>query len=79
MEADADTATIIVEDEGSDSSAKEIEALLAPFQRGENTATIDGYGLGLTIVATIAILHGGALSFEDTSVGVSARLLIKRG
>ena len=79
LEADADAATIIVEDEGSDSSAKEIEALLAPFQRGENTATIDGYGLGLTIVATIAHLHGGALAFEDTAVGVSARLTIKRG
>lgn len=79
LEADAGSATIIVEDEGSDSSAKDIEALLAPFQRGENTATIDGYGLGLTIVATIAHLHGGTLSFEDTAVGVSARLLIKRG
>ena len=79
LEADAESATIIVEDEGSESSATEIEALMAPFQRGNNTKTIDGYGLGLTIVATIANLHGGSLSFEDTATGVAARLLILRG
>ena len=78
LEADAQTATVVIEDEGSESSAAEIEKLLAPFQRGEHTATIDGHGLGLTIVATIAKLHGGKLSFEDTSVGVSARLEIQR-
>ena len=79
LETDAETATIVVEDEGSDSSAAEIEALMAPYQRGNNTATIEGYGLGLTIVATIANLHGGSLSFEDTAVGVAARLVIQRG
>ena len=76
--ADAHSATIIIEDEGSDSTAAEIENLLAPFQRGDNTMTIDGHGLGLTIVATIAKLHGGSLTFEDTAAGVSARLLIQR-
>ncbi|WP_254796828.1 sensor histidine kinase [Sulfitobacter albidus] len=51
---------------------------MAPFQRGENTATVEGYGLGLTIVATIAELHGGSLSFEDTASGVAARLTLAR-
>jgi len=60
VEATARTATIVVEDEGTENSAQDIEALMAPFQRGENTATIDGHGLGLTIVATIAKLHGGS-------------------
>jgi len=78
LEASPTTATIVIEDEGSDSSAKDIEALMAPYKRGENTATIEGYGLGLTIVATIASLHGGTLSFEDTSVGVAARFTIQR-
>lgn len=78
LETDAQYVTIIVEDEGADNSAADIEALLAPFKRGQNTATIDGYGLGLTIVATIAALHGGKLSFEDTAVGLSARLIIPR-
>ena len=79
LEADAQTATIVIEDEGSESSAADMEALMAPFQRGTNTATIDGYGLGLTIVAAIAKMHGGSLSFKDTPVGLSACLLIDRG
>jgi len=78
LEANAQSATIIIEDEGSESSAAEIEELLAPFQRGENTKTIDGHGLGLTIVATIAKLHGGRLKFEDSATGVTARLVIQR-
>ena len=78
LKTDATSATIIVEDEGSESSAKEIEALLAPFKRGTNTAMIDGNGLGLTIVATIANLHGGSLSFEDTATGVSACFMMQR-
>lgn len=78
LNADAHTATILIEDEGSQSTAAEIETLLAPFQRGENTATIDGHGLGLTIVSTIAMLHGGTLSFEDTASGLAARFLIQR-
>ena len=78
LETNAQSATIMIEDEGSQSSAAEIEKLLAPFQRGENTTTIDGHGLGLTIVATIAKLHGGGLTFEDSGTGVTARLAIQR-
>jgi len=76
--ATAQIATVVIEDEGTQTSAQEIEALMAPFQRGEDTATIDGHGLGLTIVATIAKLHGGSLAFEDSSRGVAARLEIQR-
>lgn len=76
LETYAQTATIIVEKEGADNSTADIEALMAPYQRGHDTAIGEGYGLGLTIVATIAALHGGSLSFEDTAVGLSARLVI---
>jgi signal transduction histidine kinase len=79
LELDSDTATIIVDDEGSDTSAAQIEDLMAPFQRGDNTTSIEGYGLGLTIVATIAALHGGSLQFEDYAKGLRARLIIQRG
>jgi signal transduction histidine kinase len=78
VEMTAETATIVIEDEGTQTSAQDIEALMAPFQRGEDTATIEGHGLGLTIVATIAKLHGGSLAFEDNSRGVAARLKIQR-
>ncbi|UWR21912.1 HAMP domain-containing sensor histidine kinase [Sulfitobacter sp. S190] len=78
LEVAAESATIIVEDEGSDTAAKDIEALIAPFQRGDNTMAIEGYGLGLTIVGAIAKLHGGDLSFADSARGLSARLRIAR-
>ncbi|SIT08026.1 Signal transduction histidine kinase [Roseivivax lentus] len=79
LETDAASVTITVEDEGTASTAKDIEKLMAPFTRGDNTAAKHGYGLGLTIVNTIASLHGGALSFEDTPTGITARLTIARG
>lgn len=78
LEADASSVTITVEDEGSANTARDIELLMAPFKRGDNTATTDGYGLGLTIVDTIANLHGGSLSFEDKPAGIAARLTIAR-
>lgn len=78
IEADARRATIVVEDEGSETLAKDVEALIAPFERGENTSYIDGHGLGLSIVATIAALHHGALTFETSAAGLQARLSIQR-
>jgi signal transduction histidine kinase len=78
IETDARTATIVIEDEGSDTLAKDVEALIAPFERGENTDYIAGHGLGLSIVATIAALHNGALSFENSATGLQARLSIQR-
>lgn len=78
IETSAETATVIVDDEGSDAAAAEVEALIAPFKRGDNTRAVEGYGLGLTIVSTIANLHGGGLSFEDTGTGLRARLSIQR-
>ncbi|GAA6208031.1 hypothetical protein NBRC116601_13240 [Cognatishimia sp. WU-CL00825] len=78
LETSSDTATILVEDEGTDLTVEAIHQLLAPFQRGENTQSVDGTGLGLTIVATIATMHGGNLSFEKGPVGLRARLTIQR-
>lgn len=62
-------ATIAIEDEGSGMSAAEVEAVVAPFKRGDNTRAIDGFGLGQTIVATVAEQHGGRLYFETGNTG----------
>ena len=78
VEADADRAVITVEDEGSELTVPEIEEVLAPFQRGANSRAIDGFGLGLTIVATVAEQHGGTLRFERGRQGLRARLEILR-
>lgn len=78
IETDAQTATIVIEDEGSDTLAKDVQDLIGPFERGENTDYIAGHGLGLSIVATIAALHNGALSFENSTTGLQAKLSIQR-
>ncbi len=78
LEADSQRALITVEDEGSELTVAEIEEVLAPFQRGANSSAIDGFGLGLTIVATVAEQHGGALRFEQGRQGLRAQLEIPR-
>ncbi|WP_421703702.1 sensor histidine kinase [Aliiroseovarius sp.] len=78
LTATPDHAIIVVEDEGSGMSAEDIEAVVAPFKRGENTQAIDGFGLGLTIVATVAEQHGGSLHFESGRHGLRACLEICR-
>ncbi|WP_368667705.1 sensor histidine kinase [Salipiger sp. PrR002] len=78
LEATADTATIIVEDESGLRSTEQIEALMAPFRRGANARSSDGTGLGLSIVSTIAMLHGGTLRFETAPKGLRAVLTIQR-
>lgn len=78
LEADADTATLIVEDEGADYLPEDLEKLVAPYRRGTNTDSVQGFGLGLTIVASIASMHGGTLSFEAGATGIRARLSIER-
>lgn len=75
---DAETAVVIVEDQGSHISVEDIERSMAPFQRGENAGAIDGFGLGLTIVETVANQHGGSLVFERGQTGLRARLAISR-
>jgi signal transduction histidine kinase len=78
LEATSESAVITVQDEGSELTVAEIEAVLAPFQRGANSTAIDGFGLGLTIVATVAEQHGGSLRFERGRRGLRARLEIRR-
>ncbi|MCA0043204.1 HAMP domain-containing histidine kinase [Celeribacter sp. ASW11-22] len=79
LETTYDRVVIIVEDEGSDMSPEDIDAVFAPFERGENVGTVSGFGLGLTIVATVAEQHGGRLWFEQGAHGLRACLDIPRG
>ncbi len=78
LETDAQSATIIVEDKGTSMSVEDIEALLAPFRRGSNIGSSDGFGLGLTIASTVAEQHGGRLWFEAGDQGLCAHLRITR-
>lgn len=76
--ATAERVVIVVEDEGSHMTASQIDTVVGPFQRGENTLSIDGFGLGLSIVSTVADQHGGRLFFEDGKFGLRACIEISR-
>ena len=78
LEADSEVARVVVQDEGQETSAAEVEALIAPFRRGENTGAVTGHGMGLTIAATIARQHGGALRFADGPGGLMASISVRR-
>ncbi len=79
LTATSTTASIIIEDGGGDVTADALTRLIAPFKRGPNAQTGDGFGLGLTIVATIAEQHGGTLRFErGLTGGMRAVLTIER-
>lgn len=78
LSATASEALIVVEDEGDDLSAPEMEALVSPFARGVNAQSVSGFGLGLTIVATVAEQHNGDLGFETGTSGLRACLRISR-
>ena len=78
LEKDADCVVITVEDEGGDTTIQDIEGLMAPFKRGSNTKLIGGHGLGLTIVSSIASMHGGTLTVEPGRNGLLAKITIQR-
>ena len=52
------------------------ETLFTPFARGGADSKVDGFGLGLYIVQSIAALHGGRVSFEKDHSGRSACVLV---
>lgn len=78
LEADAEDVHILVEDRGGALDAAELETLTQPFQRGTNAQTTKGFGMGLTIVSSIALEHGGDLTFAPGQAGTIARLRIPR-
>jgi signal transduction histidine kinase len=55
----AGTSQLIVANTGPLVSPVDAERIFEPFQRLNERASHDGFGLGLTIVASIAAVHGG--------------------
>lgn len=61
-------------------SDSESALIFQPFYRSNNTATIKGYGIGLSLVEKIAKLHGGIIKLvsnkaESTSFSLSLPIL----
>jgi signal transduction histidine kinase len=55
----AGNSQLIVANTGTLISPADAERIFEPFQRLNERASHDGFGLGLTIVASIAAVHGG--------------------
>ena len=70
----AGKSQLIVANTGSVISSADAERIFEPFQRLNERASHDGFGLGLTIVASIAAVHGGsavARSRDDGGLSVT--------
>jgi signal transduction histidine kinase/putative methionine-R-sulfoxide reductase with GAF domain len=71
VELAADGATIVVEDEGAGVPADLREAVFEPFRQGPAKESIHapGVGVGLSLVARFAELHGGRAWVEERPGG----------
>lgn len=67
-------AWLAVHDNGPGVPASELPKLTQRFYRLDKSRHLPGNGLGLSIVAAIAALHGGSLEIEDAAPGLCVRL-----
>jgi signal transduction histidine kinase len=69
-------AEIVVTDRGPGVPASERERVLGRFVRLEASRSEPGSGLGLSLVAAVARLHGGSLRLEDNEPGLRVILAL---
>jgi signal transduction histidine kinase len=70
------TAEIVVTDRGPGVPDSERERVLDRFVRLEASRSEPGSGLGLSLVAAVARLHGGSLRLEDNAPGLRVVLTL---
>ena len=68
-----------MEDDGPGVAPEDLPRLTHRFYRGEHSRTTPGNGLGLSLVAAVADLHGAALHLAAGSPGLRARLCFHPG
>ena len=73
---DGDIVEITVSDRGPGVPAAERERVLGRFVRLEESRSEPGSGLGLSLVAAVARLHGGVLRLEDNDPGLRVVLVL---
>ncbi len=74
LSADGPHLVLDVEDDGPGVAPDDLPRLTRRFFRTERSRTTPGNGLGLSLVAAIAELHGLILTFENLSPGFRASL-----
>lgn len=71
--------TLAVADDGPGIPPGERAFVLGRFARLERSRTTQGHGLGLSLVAAVAALHGAALALEDRAPGLRVSLSFPSG
>lgn len=79
LRAEGGRAVILVSDSGPGIPAAECDRVTERFYRLESSRSTPGSGLGLSLVAAVATLHGGRLVLEDNAPGLRARIEIPLG
>ncbi|MGH8778031.1 sensor histidine kinase [Paraburkholderia sp.] len=72
---DARGAGLTVRDNGPGIAPAERDAVLRRFYRGEASRHTPGSGLGLSLAAAVAGMHGMMLTFHDTNAGCEVSLI----
>ena len=73
------TVEITVADDGPGIPDAEKSKVLTRFYRGDSSRGTPGVGLGLTLVAAVAKVHGGQVELKDNHPGLRAQMLIAPG
>ncbi|PKB20620.1 sensor histidine kinase [Janthinobacterium sp. 64] len=76
--SDEQGSWLAVRDNGPGVPTEELPKLTQRFYRLDKSRHLPGNGLGLSIVAAIASLHGGSLEIEDAAPGLRLRLRLLR-
>jgi signal transduction histidine kinase len=71
-----DSVVILVSDRGNGIPAEDRARVLDRFVRLDSSRSKPGNGLGLSLVAGVMKLHGGALMLEDNAPGLRAKLVL---
>ena len=74
-----DTVEIAIADRGPGVAPQDRERALLRFVRLEKSRSRPGSGLGLSLVAAVARLHGGSIRLEDNAPGLRAVLALPAG
>ena len=69
-------AEVTVADRGPGIAAVDRERVLRRFVRLEESRSLPGTGLGLSLVTAVAHMHGGTLRLEDNAPGLRAVLVL---
>ena len=71
-----DSFSIVIQDDGPGIPATERSRVVDRFYRLDQSRSLPGNGLGLSIVTAIASLHWGELHLEDAAPGLVARIVL---